>query len=492
MVRRMACAGVLIAAFCVVVAAQDVVKDTGNRGLAVCVGVDKYPLLGDVADGRGHAQAVGRKLEAAGYRTVKVLLDGAEHWEDRAALANIREQVTQLAQLAEPGDTLLVFFSGRGIMVNGKPQLVPEHGDEDNTVPVEWVVSQMIASKATAKYLVIDATGGTEAVAGGLAGTGQARVTVVRAGDAPAAALRVQPTAKPKAGHGRIDFVVHRKVVMDIRGTTRETWRLNTLTLTTTFTFDLDTHRVIAVVEIPAGTYKIHQLKWEHWEKKWGYFQGGPYDPPPVDLAIKAGEHHEIKLINHQFPLSPHGTCIFYWDGRRISRINSLTKQVWVGDDIDRELAKEAPGPAIGTAVTVGNAQRGAKLYEMAMKGYAKALHDARETGNRVLIAPVAREMAWQLATARDEKFRSGARALALAEEAVQLAQETKADNVWHYTDALAAAQAEAGKAADAANTMKKALEEAKTAPTKPYPHIMTQLEERLKVYESGQAYHEK
>ena len=492
MVRRMACIGILVAMFCAVAAAQAVRAPVGNVGLAVCVGVDKYPVLGDVADARKHAQAVGQKLNAAGYRTATVLVDGAEHWEFRATLGNIRNEISRLAKLADPGDRLLVFFSGRGIMVNGKAHLLPQHGDEDNTLPVAWVVSTLAASKATGKYLVVDAVKGTEAVAAALRAAAAGGVTVLRAGSAPAGALKVTRAPKPRAGHGTVYFVVHRKLVMNVRGTTKETWRFNDLTLATTFKFDLDTHKVIATVELPAADYTLSQLKWEHWEKTWGYFKGGPYEAIPEKLKVKAGADHEIKLVNKQFPGGPHGTSIFYWNGRRISRVNSITRKVWTGGDIDRELAKDAPGPAIGTAVTVGNAQRGAKLYEMAMKGYVKALRDAREMGNRVLIARVAREVAWQLATARDEKFRNGSKAVALAGEAVQLAEETGEKNVWYYKDALAAAQAESGKPDEAARTWKKGLEEAKTADTKPYPHIMTQLEGRLKVYESGKAYHEK
>ncbi len=475
--------------------AQPVGGNVAGTGLAVCVGINKYPLLGDVDSGRERAEALGKKLKAAGYRFVTVLVDGAPQWEKRATLGTIRREITQLAQLARPGDQLVVFFSGRGLMVKGKPHLVPAHGDEDNAIPVQWVVDTLGASLAAGKFLLVDPTSGTEGIVRGLIGTRAPRgVMILRANDPPSAALRVTRPTKPKPGYGKMVVVVHRKLTMKVRGRTREMWRFNKLTLVYTFTFDRDTHAVITTVELPAGEYTVSQLKWEHWEKTWGYFKGGPYAPLPEKLTVKAGAEHELKLLNKQFPGGPHGSSILHWDGRRICRINSITRQVLVGGDIDRELAKELAGLQINTAVIVGNAQRGVKLYAIAAKGYAKALREAREMGNRVLIASVARETAWLLATARDEGFRNARKALVLAEEALQLAEETKVPKVWYYRDALAAALAANAKFDDAARTMKQAVEEGKTAPVlvKPLPHIMKQLEERLALYGSGKAYRDK
>ena len=112
MVRRIACIGALVAVLCAVTAAQVVRTPTGNVGLAVCVGVDKYPVLGDAADARKHAQAVGQKLKGAGYQSVRVLLARAEDWEFRATVGNIRSEVWRMAQLAQPGDRVLVHFAG--------------------------------------------------------------------------------------------------------------------------------------------------------------------------------------------------------------------------------------------------------------------------------------------------------------------------------------------------------------------------------------------
>ncbi|KPL01454.1 MAG: hypothetical protein AMK75_04865 [Planctomycetes bacterium SM23_65] len=492
MVRRTVC----LVAGMVLLSGLSYGQESGGKppatGLALCVGIDRYPLLGDLKGSRERAETIGKKLKDVGYQFVTVLVDGAKRWEDRATLANIRNHALQFARLARPEDRLVVFFAGRGIMVKGQACLVPAHGDEDNTVPVEWLLKTLAESKAGSKFLVVDAGKGVSDIAAALEkAEADKRVTVMPSGDLPAAALKVTKREKPKPGHGRISLVMHRTVVMRVRGRTRESWRFNEVPLAYTFPFDLDTHAVVGTVELPAGDYKITMTKWEHWEDRWGHFEGGPYDSHPIAVTVKAGADHEIRLHNVQFPLSPHGTGTFYWDGRRICRTNSLTKEVVLDADLDRELAKGTRERNVRATVSAANAQRGAKLYAMAAKGYVKALRQSREIGNRVLIAEAARETAWLLATARDEALRNAGKALLLAEEALQLAKETEAPNLWYYKDALAAALAENGNFKDAEKQMTEVIAEANQQDTRPLPHIMKGLEERLKLYQSGKPYRE-
>lgn len=458
---------------------------SGGAGFTVCVGIERYPLLGDVKGARERAETAGGKLKAANYRFVTVLVDGAKHWEDRATLANIRSQVTQLAHLAGPQDRLVVFFSGHGIMVDGKACLVPAHGDEDNVIPVAWLVETLAASKAGSRFLIVDAGKDVRGFDGSSvkATTGKP-VTVLHSKDIPDAAVKgVSPLRKPKPGYGRVRFIMHRKMVMNVWGSTRETWRFNTTTIDYKFEFKRDTHQVVGVAELPAGEYTISQKKWEHWSN-YGFFVGGPYAALDRKFRIVAGKEHEIKYFNKQAPLSPHGTGIFWWDGRRICHSHSLTRKVMNDLQIEQHGAGSTSAIPVRTALTVANGQRGAKLYALAMKGYAKALRKAREMGNRILVAQAAKEMAWLLATASDDKFRNTRKALVLAEEAIGLARETQVRALWGYTDTLAAALAGNGKFKAAAKEMKQAVAQAKANKPPVPPHIMKKLEERLGLYQ--------
>jgi len=267
-------------------------------GLALCVGINKYPLLEDLRSCREDALAVGQALKGRGYRYVMVLMDGAKDWEGRATLANIESQITQLSQLAKRQDCLIVFFSGHCLEVDGKPVLVPSMGDGDVSIPLEWVLETMGDSKAGSKLLIVDAAKGVGGVAACFEKTkAAARPTVLlstkagelsqvdkdgrhvfaklllealegkadRNGDkqltqaelssyvseksgksqtpqmllgAEAAkvplAIRVHPLRK---GMARIHFVMHRQMAMSVGGTSREFWKFNNFPIDFTYKF---------------------------------------------------------------------------------------------------------------------------------------------------------------------------------------------------------------------------------------------------------------
>jgi tetratricopeptide (TPR) repeat protein len=113
---------------------------------------------------------------------------------------------------------------------------------------------------------------------------------------------------------------------------------------------------------------------------------------------------------------------------------------------------------------------------------FAAAIEDYEKAIRLEPDAPGAHnDLAWLLATCRDETFRDAARALELASRACELTQHANAD----YLDTLAAAQAAGGSFDEAAATAEKALALVAEAGKPP-------ISERLALYRAGQAFYEK
>jgi tetratricopeptide (TPR) repeat protein len=94
-------------------------------------------------------------------------------------------------------------------------------------------------------------------------------------------------------------------------------------------------------------------------------------------------------------------------------------------------------------------------------------------------------ELAWTLATHTDAKIRDGTTAVRLATEASQLAGGTNAN----VLDTLATAFAETGQYAEATRRAQRALEIARAEGR---TNLAAQIEERLRLYDARQPFHEK
>ncbi len=93
--------------------------------------------------------------------------------------------------------------------------------------------------------------------------------------------------------------------------------------------------------------------------------------------------------------------------------------------------------------------------------------------------------LAWLLATCPEASLRDGGRAVALTQQAEQLAGGESPQ----LLDTLAAAYAEAGRFGDAVETAKRMLNLTATQNNKP---LAQAIQSRLKLYEAGSSYHEK
>ena len=120
-------------------------------------------------------------------------------------------------------------------------------------------------------------------------------------------------------------------------------------------------------------------------------------------------------------------------------------------------------------------------------RGDATGAIDLLRRGNRLLPDDfdIANDLAWRLATCKDERLRDGQEAVKLAKRATELTSEGNP----YVLDTLAAAYAEAGRFADAVTTARRALELATRAKAE---DLAERIDARCRLYENQQPYHER
>ena len=151
--------GLLLCALLPVLGLSKDVSAAGERW-ALLIGIDDYQALGKLKYCAADAEALGRVLVArSGYKPshVVTLTDQTEEAGDRPTFLNIRRRITLISKLAAEDDTILVFFSGHGVTVDGKGYLVPQDGDTQNALALDWVRSTLEGSKARNRLLILDA-----------------------------------------------------------------------------------------------------------------------------------------------------------------------------------------------------------------------------------------------------------------------------------------------------------------------------------------------
>jgi len=132
----------------------------GGERYAVVIGINDYESMGKLSTCRADAKAMAQVLvDRAGFEKDFVILmtDDAQQAKDRPTLGRMGQRIEQVCQLAQPGDTVLVFFSGHGVTVGEKGYLVPVDGNATNAVPLEKVKDHLGSSKAGTRVLILDA-----------------------------------------------------------------------------------------------------------------------------------------------------------------------------------------------------------------------------------------------------------------------------------------------------------------------------------------------
>ena len=132
-----------------------------GRRWALLVGINDYQQVGDLKFCRQDAEGLREVLlERAGFdpdRTV-ILTGNATRVKELAMESNIRGRIKQFSKLAGPDDTLLVYFAGHGVTLEGRDYLLPVGGQKDpqTAVSVEWVKTRLADSQARSRLLILD------------------------------------------------------------------------------------------------------------------------------------------------------------------------------------------------------------------------------------------------------------------------------------------------------------------------------------------------
>jgi|GEM_PF-5033558 len=140
--------------------------DLGNTRRAVLIGIDQYSNLPDLRFCGKDVAALSGQLVLSGFsqEAIKVLSNGSNDAQLLPTKTNIQEQLATTFAATQPGDLLLVVFSGHGVRVDGKSYLCPSEADGDGEnadtktlLPLDWVYAAMQKTPAAVKMLLVDA-----------------------------------------------------------------------------------------------------------------------------------------------------------------------------------------------------------------------------------------------------------------------------------------------------------------------------------------------
>lgn len=160
----------LVSSFALVAAIALPAHAAGDKW-ALLIGVDKCQAVGELKVCAADAIAFQDVLRRLGYADshVTLLVDNqATNVNTLPTIGNVERAIKRLAQVAEPGDSILFFFSGHGVTNGGVSYLVPTDGDLTKGVSLSWIKDQFSTSKAAEKVMILDAchSGGAKGVSG--------------------------------------------------------------------------------------------------------------------------------------------------------------------------------------------------------------------------------------------------------------------------------------------------------------------------------------
>ena len=138
---------------------------------ALLIGVDKCEAVGELKVCAADAIALKSVLEQIGYPSTHITLlvdNQATSVNSLPTIGNVERAIKRLAEVAEPEDKILFFFSGHGVTCNGTSFLVPTDGDLTKGVSLTWIKDQFAACKAKEKVMILDAchSGAAKGVSG--------------------------------------------------------------------------------------------------------------------------------------------------------------------------------------------------------------------------------------------------------------------------------------------------------------------------------------
>lgn len=155
----------LILAVCLTIPAR-----AAGKQWALLVGVDKCKAIGELKVCAADATAMKSVLEKIGYpaKHITLLVDTQSDINTMPTMGNVMRAIERLAEVADPEDQILFFFSGHGVTCNGDSFLVPTDGDLTNGINLTWIKQQFATSEAKEKIMILDAchSGAAKGVSG--------------------------------------------------------------------------------------------------------------------------------------------------------------------------------------------------------------------------------------------------------------------------------------------------------------------------------------
>ena len=138
-------------------------ESKGPRKRALLIGVNDYAFLNDLDFCGRDIQSLREGLTATGVAEEDVILmrDGAEESRFQPFKTNIERELDTILSSVNPGDLILVTFSGHGVHLDGASYLCPIEAQldelQDTLVSLERIYTRLAACEAGQKLLIVDA-----------------------------------------------------------------------------------------------------------------------------------------------------------------------------------------------------------------------------------------------------------------------------------------------------------------------------------------------
>jgi hypothetical protein len=124
------------------------------------VGISNYVFLGKIPPCGSDARAIATALcRARRMNPDHIALMTGSRSEDSLNPSKqlIIERIKSVVAEAKPGGLAFVYFSGHGVMHNGKLLLVPKDCKSEDGIPLLSIVAMLAKSKASEKLVIVDA-----------------------------------------------------------------------------------------------------------------------------------------------------------------------------------------------------------------------------------------------------------------------------------------------------------------------------------------------
>lgn len=142
-------------------------SDASSKSICLMIGVEKYdnPRVSSLQYAAKDVTAVAKVLESKfGFNDVRIMTTDATSSNDKPTSNNVIKAIKLLISKLEPADTFIFYFSGHGIMRDGKTYLATQDADptddillERSTLPLELLQSMLKRLKARQVILILDA-----------------------------------------------------------------------------------------------------------------------------------------------------------------------------------------------------------------------------------------------------------------------------------------------------------------------------------------------